>query len=85
MRMNRVVQEAADAGEESFSTAYTKGIVGESAEKEISLESDAGNMWGTACLAVVCETGLVGILALFFIHKNLSIAPIYVLSAKEEG
>lgn len=85
MGMNHVVQEAADAGEESFSTAYTKGIPGESTEKEISLESDAGDMWGTACLAVVCETGLVGMLALFFIHKNLSTAPICVLSAKEEG
>lgn len=81
MRMNRVVQEAADNGEDSFSSAYTKGILEDNTEKDISLE-DHGNMWVMACLVVVCETGLVGILSLYFINKNLCIAPIRVLSAK---
>ncbi|MCI9440493.1 MAG: hypothetical protein HFH15_04530 [Ruminococcus sp.] len=81
MSMNRVVQEAADNGEDSFSSAYTKGILEDSTEKGISLENNE-NMWGMVCLVVVCETGLVGVLALFFINQNLCIEPIRVLSAK---
>lgn len=65
MKMNRVVQEAADTGEDGFSIAYTKGLLEEGAKEEISLEGSNGNMWTMACLVVVCETGLVWILALF--------------------
>lgn len=83
MRLDRAVQEAADSGEE-FSSAYTKGLLEERTEKEVVLEAGGGNTWGTACLVVVCETGLVCALALFCIHQNLRAAPIRVLSAKEE-
>ncbi len=83
MRMNRVVQEAADNGKDDFSSAYTKGMLEDNAEKEISLENN-GNMWAMVCLVAACETGFVWIVALFFINKNLSTAPIRVLSAKEE-
>lgn len=84
MKMNRVVQEAADNGEEDFSTAYTKGLLEESPKEEITLESTNGTMWARACLVVVCETGIVWILALYFISRNLRAAPIQVLGMKGE-
>lgn len=84
MKMNRVVQEAAGSGDESFSTAYTKGLLEESPKEEIALESTNGMMWARACLVVVCETGIVWILALYFISRNLRAAPIRVLGVKGE-
>ncbi len=67
---------------------------GSSTEKEIRqdqsgtendfLQTDYENKWLTACLIAVCETGLVWLLALFCINRNLRAAPILVLSAKEE-
>lgn len=83
MRMNRVVQEAVDNEKDGFSSAYTKGMQEENTEKEISLENN-GNMSTMACLVAACETGFVWIVALFFVNKNLSTAPIHVLSAKED-
>ncbi len=82
MKMNHVVQEAADNGEDGFSTAYTKGLMEDSGEDGITLESDNENMWIRAGLVVVCETGLVWILARLFINRNLRVAPIQVLSEK---
>ena len=84
MKMNRVVQETAENGEESFSTAYTKGLPEESTREEIALESAAGTMWARAGLVVVCETGVVWILALYFISRNLRVAPNQVLGVKGE-
>ncbi len=68
---------------------------GNSTEKEIRqdqsgtehdlLQTDnSENKWITAFLIAVCETGLVWLLALFCINRNLRAAPILVLSAKEE-
>lgn len=112
MKMSHVVQEAAENGEEGFSTAYTKGILKESAgkdsiekddigkesagkesigkestgkeraEKEAEPQNRAGKMWIRGSLVVVCETGGVLLLALFFISRNLAAAPIRVLSMK---
>lgn len=84
MNLNRAAEEAAETGEDGFSTAYTKGLLEGSRSEEISLEGAGEDMWTMACLVVVCETGLVCILAFFFINRNLRAAPIYVLSAKEE-
>lgn len=68
---------------------------GNSTEKEIRqdqsgtehdlLQTDnSENKWITAFLIAVCETGLVWLLALFCINRNLRAVPILVLSAKEE-
>ncbi len=68
---------------------------GSSTEKEIRqnqsgtehdlLQTDnSENKWITAFLIAVYETGLVWLLALFCINRNLRAAPILVLSAKEE-
>lgn len=84
MNLNRVVEEAVETGEDGFSTAYTKGLLEESTAEEISLESTGRDMWTKVGMVVACETGLVWILALFFINRNLCAAPIYVLSTKEE-
>lgn len=82
MKMNRVVQQAAETGEEEFSTAYTKGLLEEDLAEEIVPESVGEKMCAAAMLVVVCETGLVWGLALFFVNRNLRTAPIRVLSAK---
>lgn len=84
MKMNRMVQEAVDTGEDAFSTAYTKGLLEERMVKEITPGNTGEKMWAAAGLVVVCETGLVWGLAVFFINRNLRAAPIRVLSARED-
>lgn len=83
MKMNGIVQEAIETGEDNFSTAYTKGLIDENVEKEKISESDNGIIWGMVCMVAVCEMGLVWMLTFFLIKKNLNIPPITVLSAKE--
>ncbi len=53
-------------------------------ENDLLQTENSENKWLTACLIAVCETGLVWLLALFCINRNLRAAPILVLSAKEE-
>lgn len=94
MQMSQAVQEAADSKDEGFRTAYTKGIAdgrgedgvlpdGSRAEGNAFPENAGGNPWILTVLIAFCETGLVCVLALFFIGRNLRAAPILVLSAKE--
>ncbi len=53
-------------------------------ENDLLQTDNSENKWITAFLIAVCETGLVWLLALFCINRNLRAAPILVLSAKEE-
>ena len=98
MQMSHAVQEAAESKEEGFSTAYTKGVAsdkgygedgalpdgGDGAGRAVLPENSGRHPWTLACLVAVCETGIVWLLALFCINKNLCTAPILVLSGKEE-
>lgn len=98
MQMSHAVQEAAESKEEGFSTAYTKGVAsdkgygedgalpdgGDGAGRAVLPENSGRHPWTLAYLVAVCETGIVWLLALFCINKNLCTAPILVLSGKEE-
>ncbi|MEZ3467181.1 MAG: hypothetical protein K1W40_01565 [Schaedlerella sp.] len=53
-------------------------------ENDLLQTDNSENKWITAFLIAVCETGLVWLLALFCINRNLRAAPILVLSAEEE-
>ena len=53
-------------------------------EHDLLQTDNSENKWITAFLIAVYETGLVWLLALFCINRNLRAAPILVLSAKEE-
>ena len=57
---------------------------GSGTEHDLLQTDNSENKWITAFLIAVCETGLVWLLALFCINRNLRAAPILVLSAKEE-
>jgi len=53
-------------------------------EHDLLQTDNSENKWITAFLIAVYETGMVWLLALFCINRNLRAAPILVLSAKEE-
>lgn len=57
---------------------------GSGTEHDLLQTDNSENKWITAFLIAVCETGLIWLLALFCINRNLRAAPILVLSAKEE-
>ncbi len=73
------------AGEKTTEKENLSGEAdGRGTEKALLQTDNSVNKWLTACLIAACETGLVWLLALFCINRNLRAAPILVLSAKEE-
>lgn len=71
-------------GEEEASPDDAGGVKNEDGvENEAISENPSVDQRILVCLTALCETGVVSLLSLFFISRNLCAAPILVLSEKE--